>query len=230
VAAVTVLLPLSLASAQQRRQPTRDGARRGGEHGRPTRGQHRGRRHPDRDARSLRHSARSAGLNATVARLSRQNTHRIARAAADPSATISDFQFAPATITVHVGDTITWTNNGPSAHTATATNHSFDTGILRKGQSASHTFSQAGTFTYICTIHPFMHGTVVVANAASGTPSTGSPSTSGATTSTPSVTAAPSAQGPTLPVTGFDSLPAGLTGIVLIWTGMLIRRKLAANP
>ena len=92
-----------------------------------------------------------------------------AHAASDPADIISDFKFSPATITIHVGDTITWTNNGPAPHTATASNGSFDTGNLNKGQSASHTFTQAGTFAYICSIHPFMHGTVVVLANASTT-------------------------------------------------------------
>ena len=57
------------------------------------------------------------------------------------------------------GDTVTWSNNGPTGHSATANDGSFDTGILQKGSSGSHTFSQAGTFSYICTPHPFMKGT-----------------------------------------------------------------------
>jgi plastocyanin len=99
-----------------------------------------------------------------------------AHAAAGTSVTISDFQFTPATITIHVGDTVTWTNNGPSAHTATANDGSFNTGVLQKGQSGSHTFTTAGTFAYHCAIHTFMHGTVVVLAASSGstTPSSGS--------------------------------------------------------
>ena len=99
-----------------------------------------------------------------------------AHAAGGTSVTISDFQFTPATITIHVGDTVTWTNNGPSAHTATANDGSFNTGVLRKGQSGSHTFTAAGTFAYHCAIHTFMHGTVVVLAASSGstTPSGGS--------------------------------------------------------
>ena len=48
----------------------------------------------------------------------------------------------------------------PDAHSATANDGSFDTGILSKGGSGSHTFTQAGTFSYICTPHPFMKGTV----------------------------------------------------------------------
>jgi plastocyanin len=116
------------------------------------------------------------------------SAHHTARAAGDPGDTISDFKFSPATITVHVGDTITWTNNGPTAHTATASNGSFDTGVLKKGESGSHTFTQAGTIAYICSIHPFMHGTVVVLASATpapakpaGTTGTGSSGSSGST-------------------------------------------------
>ena len=67
-----------------------------------------------------------------------------------------------------MGDTVTWSNAGPTPHSATASDGSFDTGILDKGGSGSHTFTQAGTFAYICTPHPYMKGTVVVQASASG--------------------------------------------------------------
>jgi plastocyanin len=57
---------------------------------------------------------------------------------------------------------LTWTNDGPSAHTATARDGSFNTGTLSKGQSASHTFTKPGTYAYVCTIHRFMHGTILL--------------------------------------------------------------------
>ena len=89
----------------------------------------------------------------------------IAIAAASTSVTISDFQFAPGGVTVNVGDTVTWTNTGPTPHSATASDGSFDTGIMDEGSSGSHTFTEAGTFAYICTPHPNMKGTVVGAGA-----------------------------------------------------------------
>ncbi len=115
----------------------------------------------------------------------------IARAAASHSVTISDFKFAPASITVNVGDTVTWTNKGPTAHTATGKDKSFDTGLLQKGETGSFTFKKAGTYAYICTPHPYMKATVkVVAGGASGSadddavsggsPSTGDPSSNSA--------------------------------------------------
>src|SRR5664279_4660499 len=55
---------------------------------------------------------------------------RAAHATADPAVEIADFAFTPGATTIHVGDIITWTNHGPSSHTATARDGSFDTGVL----------------------------------------------------------------------------------------------------
>jgi plastocyanin len=104
---------------------------------------------------------------------------RTAHAAGDPGDTISDFTFTPGSLTVHVGDTVTWTNNGPSQHTATANNGSFNTGLLHKGASGSHTFTTAGTFTYFCQVHPFMKGTIVVLASSTGNGGSGSGSGAG---------------------------------------------------
>jgi LPXTG-motif cell wall-anchored protein len=90
-----------------------------------------------------------------------------AKASAASNVTISDYRFTPATVTVVEGDTVTWTNDGPSSHSATASNGEFDTGIFPKGESRSATFDTAGTFAYICTPHPNMEGTVVVEAAGS---------------------------------------------------------------
>jgi plastocyanin len=162
-----------------------------------------------------------------------------AHAAGDPGVTIADFHFSPGTTTVHAGDTITWTNNGPSSHTATAKNGAFDTGILKKGQSASHTFTQPGTYTYFCQIHPFMHGTIVVLAstttttpaAAAPTSSTSTSSSAGASTtpSTSSTTSTAAAGQPTLPLTGLNVLAGLATGLLLLGGGALLRRLLAAH-
>jgi LPXTG-motif cell wall-anchored protein len=123
-------------------------------------------------------------------------------------------------MTIHVGDTVTWTNNGPSPHNATANNGSFNTGNLNKGQSASHTFTQAGTFAYICTIHPFMHGTVVVlASVTTTTPTTTTPTAGTATTAT----TATSSSG--LPNTGLNLLGGVIAGAGMIGVGVVLRRR-----
>jgi plastocyanin len=148
--------------------------------------------------------------------------HVTAHAAGDPGVTVADFHFSPATTTIHVGDTITWTNDGPSSHTATAHGGSFDTGVLKKGQSASHTFTQAGTVTYFCQIHPFMHGTIVVLAAATTTATTSAATTP--TTTTPTATTAATPTGPTLPSTGFNLLAGLGTGLLLVCLGAGLRR------
>ena len=97
-----------------------------------------------------------------AARARRARVHS-ARAAAAQRRHDRRLRFGPAAITVHVGDTITWTNADAAPHTATADDGSFDTGTLARGQSGSHTFTSAGTFAYHCTIHPSMRATVKVA-------------------------------------------------------------------
>jgi plastocyanin len=78
------------------------------------------------------------------------------------SVAIVDFAFDPGSVAVDVGGTVTWTNQGPSPHTVTASDGSFDSGELAAGASFSHTFMSAGTFSYFCSIHPSMVGSVVV--------------------------------------------------------------------
>ena len=89
--------------------------------------------------------------------------------AADHAVAISGFAFSPKTITVTVGDTVTWTNSDPTAHTATADDGSFDTGTLGNGATGSATFATAGTFAYHCSIHRQMTATLVVTAAAPAT-------------------------------------------------------------
>jgi plastocyanin len=94
--------------------------------------------------------------------------------AAGASVTINNYKYTPASIAVTPGTTITWTNRqSDDNHTVTADNGSFDTGVIKKaGGSASLTFNTVGTFTYHCTIHSFMHGTVVVSANAQQPPAT----------------------------------------------------------
>jgi plastocyanin len=89
-------------------------------------------------------------------------------AAADQTVTIENLQFQPATVTVEVGDTVTWSNQDGVPHTATADDDSFDTGNIAGGSSASQTFATAGSFPYHCEVHPTMTGTVVVQAGAGG--------------------------------------------------------------
>ena len=74
---------------------------------------------------------------------------------------IKDFKFVDADIRVAVGGTVTWTNSDSQQHTATAAG-AFDTGAIKPGESKTVTFDDAGSFSYACSFHPFMTGTVTV--------------------------------------------------------------------
>ena len=83
-------------------------------------------------------------------------------AAAGDQVTIDNFAFAPATLTVKAGGTVTWTNKDEEPHTVAAADGSFKSPGMGTGATFSHTFPTAGKFDYVCSIHPMMHGTVVV--------------------------------------------------------------------
>lgn len=148
-------------------------------------------------------------------------------ASASQSVTIQNFAFGPATVTVNVGDTVSWTNQDDVGHTATADGGEFDTGILSQGQSGSATFDTAGTFTYFCQPHPNMKGTVVVQGASTGGTDDGA---SGDTGGTGSGTGSDTADdGPSLPSTGMDALALGLVGLLMMGLGVGVRRRAAAE-
>jgi LPXTG-motif cell wall-anchored protein len=151
-----------------------------------------------------------------------------AKAAASASVTISDFKFTPDTVTVNEGDTVTWTNDGPTVHTATAEDGSFDTGILEKGESGSATFTQAGTINYICSPHPNMHGKVVVQAASTGGGGSGGGSDTGSTDDDSAVAGeetSSSGDGSGLPSTGGETLSILLLGAATLGFGVLMRRR-----
>lgn len=80
------------------------------------------------------------------------------------SVSIKNFTFDPAVITVKVGTTVTWTNSDQDPHTVTSDGKSgpLNSKPLNQGETFQYTFTQAGTFAYLCTIHPFMTATVTV--------------------------------------------------------------------
>ena len=75
---------------------------------------------------------------------------------------ITNFAFAPAEITVVAGTTVTWMNEDITQHDVFAPPVGLQSPVLNQNDSYTHTFSSPGTYRYICSIHPFMHGTVVV--------------------------------------------------------------------
>lgn len=74
--------------------------------------------------------------------------------------TIANFAFSPAAVTVPAGTTLTWTNNDSAPHDISG--GPLHSPTLSQGQTWSYTFSTAGTYSYICSIHPYMTGSVTV--------------------------------------------------------------------
>ena len=84
-------------------------------------------------------------------------------AVATTSVTISGYAFHPATATVRAGSTVTWTQKDTDVHTVHfGGTGGFTSPVLQKGLTFSHTFKSPGTYAYSCSIHPYMHGTVLV--------------------------------------------------------------------
>ena len=75
---------------------------------------------------------------------------------------IQGMAFNPATITVSVGTTIVWTNKDAVTHNVTSNPVLFSSGAMSNGATFSYKFATAGTFSYICTIHPSMTASVTV--------------------------------------------------------------------
>jgi plastocyanin len=63
---------------------------------------------------------------------------------------------------VATGATIAWSNQDQVPHTVTGDDNSFDSGVINSDGVWRHTFDRAGTYSYHCTLHPFMKATVVV--------------------------------------------------------------------
>lgn len=82
----------------------------------------------------------------------------------DPAVAISNYSFHPATLTVKSGSTVTWVNKDDDVHTIKGTDGpaAFGSPALDSGSRFSFTFRQPGTYHYICTVHPYMHGVIVV--------------------------------------------------------------------
>jgi plastocyanin len=100
--------------------------------------------------------------------------------AANGAVSIRNFAFSPGSVTVSVGDSVIWTNNDGFGHTVTSkagAPAAFDSGTLNGGRTFTRTFTMAGTYSYQCNIHgPTMSGTITVAAAPVGAPSSDSTS------------------------------------------------------
>jgi len=81
---------------------------------------------------------------------------------ATTDARIKNFAFSPSTITVKADATVVWTNDDPIEHDVTFDGGAIGSATLDHNDTFAHAFTTPGTYHYICSIHPFMHGTVIV--------------------------------------------------------------------
>ncbi len=81
---------------------------------------------------------------------------------ADATIKIHNFKYEPANLAIAVGKTVQFINTDEEPHTATATDGAFNSKALDTNQTWNYTATKPGTFPYICSIHPFMKGTLTV--------------------------------------------------------------------
>jgi plastocyanin len=79
--------------------------------------------------------------------------------------TLRAFSFNPPRIDIEAGTTVEFRNNDQVWHSVTATDRSFDAGLIDPGKSWRHTFTKPGTYNFFCQPHPFMKGVIVVRRA-----------------------------------------------------------------
>jgi plastocyanin len=92
---------------------------------------------------------------------------------------IHDHAFDPAQLNIAPGTRVMFVNSDTEAHTATADNGLFDTGVLEPGDSSWVLFKGAGTVTYHCELHPHMKGSIVVGEGVGGEATTPPKQTAG---------------------------------------------------
>jgi plastocyanin len=82
--------------------------------------------------------------------------------AQDAAVKIKSFMFMPMAVTIHAGDTVTWTNMDEEPHTVTSDTGLFRSGGIDGGGSYRFKFATPGVYKYVCSIHPQMIGTITV--------------------------------------------------------------------
>ena len=122
---------------------------------------------------------------------SRDRDITIPKGSANPEVDVTNLSprqwYDPREISINVNDTIKWTNNDTEPHTVTSgvggglnsllsnsqgkPNGLFDSGLFGPGKSILMKFNQSGTFSYFCTVHPWMEGVVHVSNNNTNIPS-----------------------------------------------------------
>ena len=82
--------------------------------------------------------------------------------AAEKTIDIRNYVFTPVAVTIHPGDSVTWINHDEVPHTIADKDKGYRSAALDTGDKFTHVFTKPGSYTYFCTLHPQMTGTVVV--------------------------------------------------------------------
>jgi plastocyanin len=178
----------------------------------------------DAAAASVSTAPASAAVKATPVTVSR------ASASASKAVSIINFAYSPAALTVNSGDSVTWTNKDKAPEGHDVTGDGLDSGLMNQGDTYSFTFDSAGSYSYICTIHPSMTGTVkVLARSGGSGGDAGSGGSSGADSSD-AVTeseaiASPDAAGTaaSLPASGEPVADLAVASLLLLSLGLVLR-------
>ncbi len=130
---------------------------------------------------------------------------------------VQQWGYEPGQVTIQTGQAVTFTNGGLISHSATQTEGTFDTGLLKGGESLAIRFDEPGTFAYFCQPHPWMRGKITVQGESRARP--------GAALAVAEVVESPPAISPPL-VLGFV---AALFGVVF-GAGVMGRREAVSDP
>ena len=109
----------------------------------------------------------TALLAAALPELTAAGAAAVTAAASPATVDIDNVTFTPAALTVTAGTTVTWKNEDDSPHRIGDKNGTFKSAALDTDDSFSHTFVAPGEYPYICTIHPYMVGKIIVKPAGS---------------------------------------------------------------
>ena len=104
----------------------------------------------------------AALLAAAVPAISAGGNAAVATAAQTATIKIDNFRFLPTALTVPAGTTVVWKNDDDSPHRIADRSGSYASAALDTDDSYTHTFATPGVYSYICSIHPYMRGKIVV--------------------------------------------------------------------
>lgn len=90
--------------------------------------------------------------------------------ATEAAVAIDNFTFSPERLTVKAGTTVTWTNHDDIPHTVASSAKLFKSRVMDTDEQYAFTFMTPGTYSYFCSLHPHMTGTIVVEAATTGGP------------------------------------------------------------